>query len=245
MRPFGFSTGALARGDFLAGLAALRHVGVRHVELSALREEELAPLLAWLEDADLSDMAYVSVHAPSVIRPAEERAVVQSLLPLRDRGWAIVVHADVIHTPATWRALGCCLCVENTDKRKPSGRGFSEMATIFAPLPEATFCLDLGHARQVDPTMSQAYFMLKEFGRRLRQVHLSEVNTQSRHERLSEAAVISFADIASEIPTPTPIILESIVPPDAVRGEIDFARRALPIVESEGPRRMPVARLSA
>ena len=229
MRPIGFSTGALTRGDFLPGLALLRGLGIRQVELSALREEELSPLLAWLDGRTLDDFDYVSVHAPSRFRAVDERGLVELLLPLRDRGWPIIVHADLIAEPAVWRVLGRSLCLENTDKRKPSGRGVAEVGRVFAPLPDATFCLDLGHARQVDPTMGQAYFMLKEFGGRLRQVHLSEVDTRSHHDRLSEAAAISFRQIAEYVPADVPIILESMVRPDAIDDEINFARHALPV----------------
>ena len=39
-------------------------------------------------------------------------------------------------------------------------------ANLFAALPDATFCLDVGHARQIDPTMVTAILMLNQFGNR-------------------------------------------------------------------------------
>jgi len=42
----------------------------------------------------------------------------------------------------------------------------------FKNLPEATFCFDIAHAKQVDPTMQEGYKMLKKFKNRLRQIHL-------------------------------------------------------------------------
>jgi len=45
MRPLGFSTGALAKGDFRAGVEIQRSLGTTAVELSALRDSELPPLL--------------------------------------------------------------------------------------------------------------------------------------------------------------------------------------------------------
>jgi hypothetical protein len=69
---------------------------------------------------------------------------------------------------------------------------------------------------------------LKEFGGRLRQLHLSEVNTQSRHDRLSFAAAISFSEIAQYVPEDIPIILESVVTAGAIEEEIRFARGVLP-----------------
>lgn len=45
MRPVGFSTGALAYSDFRRGLAMARTAVCAAVELSALRQPELFPLL--------------------------------------------------------------------------------------------------------------------------------------------------------------------------------------------------------
>ncbi len=45
----GFSTGALAYGDFEIGVRLLRERGVLAVELSALRDKELPPLVAALD----------------------------------------------------------------------------------------------------------------------------------------------------------------------------------------------------
>jgi hypothetical protein len=71
------------------------------------------------------------------------------------------------------------------DKRKPGGRTVRELEYWFSEFPEASFCFDIGHARQVDTCMTVAYLMLKRFLPRLRQVHISEVNTQNKHDRLS------------------------------------------------------------
>ena len=67
MRPMGFSTGALAQGDFHLALRMLADQPTTAVELSALRAHELLPLSQALPTLDLSRFAYVSVHAP---RPA-------------------------------------------------------------------------------------------------------------------------------------------------------------------------------
>jgi hypothetical protein len=59
MRSIGFSTGALALGDFRRGLTLLAGRGVRAVELSALREAELPGLMAALDELDLRDGCHV------------------------------------------------------------------------------------------------------------------------------------------------------------------------------------------
>jgi hypothetical protein len=67
MKCIGFSTGALARGDFRRALQMLSGKNVNAVELSALRQDELAPLVQQLGQLDLSRFQYISFHAPSAM----------------------------------------------------------------------------------------------------------------------------------------------------------------------------------
>jgi len=64
MRRIGFSTGALARGDFRSGIA-LQESRADAIELSALREAELDPLIGAIPDLPLKRFTFVSFHAPS------------------------------------------------------------------------------------------------------------------------------------------------------------------------------------
>ncbi len=156
MRPIGFSTGAVALADFREGLRLTREAGCAAVELSALRETELDPLLDSLGDLDLASFGYVSIHAPSQFRPGGEARARARLAQHAWRGWPIVLHPDSITDFAAWRELGAVVCIENMDKRKPIGRTAAELAQIFEQLPEATFCFDIGHSRQCDSTMVEA-----------------------------------------------------------------------------------------
>ena len=150
-RPIGFSTGSLSGADFRCALAGLAGTSATAVELSALREPELQPLLDQLVQLDLRQYRHVSFHAPSGLRNLSERALVDALEPLCLRGWPIIVHADLIREFKEWRRLKTALCIENMDKRKATGRVTWELAPLFAELPDARFCLDFAHARQVDP----------------------------------------------------------------------------------------------
>jgi hypothetical protein len=115
------------------------------------------------------------------------------------------------------------------DKRKPIGRTVRELAGVFADLPDASFCFDIGHAKQVDSTMTESYFLLQEFGSRLRQVHVSEVNTRSKHDPLSLTSVLAFQEVAAMIPEGTPLILETPVGEDQMDREMARAHEALPL----------------
>src|SRR5205807_3488982 len=101
---------------------------------------------------------------------------------------------------AEWNRFGELVYVENMDIRKPIGQTAADLASIFAELPRACLCFDIGHARQVDPTMSEAAQILLQFKARLRQLHISDVNAQSKHDPLSLEAVMAFRRVASLIP---------------------------------------------
>lgn len=220
MRPVGFSTGALAKGDFVRGLDLQRPVkSIRAVELSALRDHELEPFVAAARSLDLDRFDYVSVHAPSKLKTLDERAVFDLLSSLPAE-WAIIAHPEILLTPSLWQKLGSRLCIENMDDRKTLGRTAAELRVLFNRYPEATFCLDVGHARQIDPTMAVALMMLYEFGPRLQQLHVSEVGTRGEHLPLSAMARWAFHRIAHHIPEPCPLIIESVIPPAEIGREI-------------------------
>lgn len=229
MRPIGFSAGALAYADLRDALRMLAQKNVQALELSALRQFELAPLLKAIPSLDLSAFDYISIHAPSQFEPNWEAALWEQLAGEVSRGWPIVLHPDAVIDFGLWRELGASVCIENMDKRKPIGRTARELAEIFTKLPDATFCFDIGHAQQFDPTMTEAWLILREFGSKLRQVHVSEVNTRSKHDRLSYASILAFQEVAHLIPESVPLILETPVPEGDIEAEIAKVREALPV----------------
>jgi len=229
MRAIGFSTGALACGDFHKGLGMLRQTKIAVVELSALREAELGPLVGALDALDLSQFTYVSVHAPSLFPQEHESQVVDLLQTIIDRDWPVIVHPDAIRDHSLWRKLGAALCIENMDKRKPIGRSADELRRVFDLIPDASFCFDIAHARQFDSTMTEAYLLLTAFSRKLRQVHVSEVNTSSKHDVMSYSSILAFREVAHLIPVDIPLILETPTAPQDLETEMKRAREALPI----------------
>jgi len=102
MRHIGFSSGALAKGDFRRGIALQRTCpNATALELSALRDSELHPLVGALPSLDLSRFAYVSFHAPSRLREITERDLVDALRQLPPT-MPIVVHPELIQSVAAW-----------------------------------------------------------------------------------------------------------------------------------------------
>jgi hypothetical protein len=216
MRSVGFSTGALARSDFRRALQMLAGKEVSAVELSALRQDELVPLVKHIGHLDLTPFEYVSFHAPSAMEHSFEPQALELLEQVASRGWLIIVHPDAMHTRSEWTRLGDRLCLENMDKRK-----------LFEELPNASLCFDIGHARQVDPTMSEASAILRRFRDRIGQLHVSEVNTESRHDRLSLESTLAFQKVCQLVPPDVPMILESRVDEAEINEEIRSALAAL------------------
>jgi hypothetical protein len=231
MRPIGFSTGALAKGDFLRGIELQRaNHRVRVVELSALRDHELPVLLQATPGLELAGFDYVSVHAPSKLGGLSERELFESLSALPPH-WPIIAHPEILLTPAWWRTLGPRLCLENMDNRKTRARTIVEMRAMFRDYPQASFCLDVGHARQIDPTMSVALHMLLDHGPRLRQLHVSEVGPRGEHLPVGTTARWAFERIAHHVPWGCPLIIESVVNIEAMESELDTVLMAF----AEGP----------
>ena len=78
--------------------------------------------------------------------------------------------------------------------------------------------------------MTEAYLILKEFGSKLRQVHVSEVNTRSKHDSLSYASILAFQEVAHLIPKTIPLILETPAVEADLELQIAAARQALPLI---------------
>src|SRR5437660_7825493 len=110
------------------------------------------------------------------------------------------------------------------DKRNPVVRTVEELSEAFERLPEARFCFDYGHARQMDHTMSQAALLLLTFGDRLQQIHFSDVDTANRHRPLNFPALVAFARLRN-IPVPiVPVILETQVSPSEAMYQLQIAK---------------------
>jgi hypothetical protein len=221
----GFSTGAVALGEFRQGLDRLKPFHLPAVELSALRVHELTPLLQAMDSLDLNGYSYVGMHAPGRFTPQQEPAIVDGIRQSSYRFAAIIVHPDALHDLQLWSTLGNRICFENMDKRKKVGRTADELSTWFSRFPEASLCVDLGHAWQVDRTMTEARQILIRFQDRIRQIHVSEVNTQSQHIPLSFSTVTAFRKVLDLIPE-VPWILEAVIPPERIEDEIRYVRES-------------------
>ena len=172
----GFSTGAIALGNFEGALNLLKQTSMSAIELSALRLPELPILIAALPLLDLSSFGYVALHAPSRFSQEEETSVTE-LLKSVPKEIKIIIHPDTIHDSGKWSAFGAQLAIENMDRRKSFGRSADELRHWFDLLPQSSLCLDLAHAHQFDRTMTEAYRILRSYKDRICQLHVSELDS--------------------------------------------------------------------
>jgi hypothetical protein len=231
MRHIGFSTGAVAGGDFPSALALLAgQPGIDSIELSALRLHEVEPLVRAIPTMDLDRYSYISFHAPSSFTAQEEVPLVEVLERLVPKDWPIVLHPDTIHDASLWRALGGRVAIENMDRRKSTGRTARELRSSFDLLPDARFCFDIGHARQCDTSMAESYRILEAYSSQLAQLHVSEVNSASQHDPITYATKLGFQSITHLIPSHVPLIIESRVSAGEISKEVEAVLESLPLV---------------
>jgi len=207
----GFSTGALERGNYREAVNWMISHHIHAVELSALRFDELQPLVESLDSLPLDSFDYVSFHAPSSFEKDKEERVIELLQPVANRGWNIIVHPDVIYTPRRWTCLGDQLLVENMDRRKTIGRTPEELKDIFKQLPKARLCLDVAHARQLDTTLMLLWDLARTFADRIGEVHISELDSRCRHQPMSRGALIDFQQVLGRGMRAAPVIVESML----------------------------------
>lgn len=220
---FGFSTGALAKGDFRSAITMLDAHHLEAIELSALRLSELDVLLNALPSLALSAYKHVTLHAPSRFDGADEAALASKLLRALPFVGGVVLHAEAIIEPRHWAPFGDRLLVENADGRKATGRTLEELQSVMAPLPQARICFDVAHAYQVDPTLIEARRMIRVFGSRIAQLHVSQLDHACAHHGLTHGIVQQFQTLMPPL-SDVPAILESCVPAAEIGRQLDLAR---------------------
>jgi hypothetical protein len=227
MNKIGFSSGSISGTRTHDAAMFLLHSGQTAIEVSALREDEFWPMLALAKEIDEGTFAFKSFHAPKSFTTVDEQVVVEELRQLSEVNWAIVVHPDAILCPRHWRSLDHRLSLENMDERKPLARTAEELDELFNEFPSAMLCFDIGHVRQIDPSMCEALEILKRHRNRISHLHVSDVDSRCRHWPLSFLSNCCFEQIRAQIPPNVPIIMETPVPVGRLNEQIAEALQCL------------------
>jgi hypothetical protein len=187
-------------------------------------------LIAALPRLDLKSFSYVAIHAPSLFSAEEEPFVVEQLRQM-DK-FPIVLHPDTIRDHAKWAGFGAQLLIENMDRRKSNGRSAKELSAWFELLPDAGLCFDLAHAQDFDPAMTEAFRILAHLGQKIRQVHISELDSATRHFSLSYSASLAFSEVIGKIPKDAAFIIESRIKPSEIDCELEKVRNLISVPET-------------
>ncbi len=177
------ATGAFVedRDDWPDAVARAVRERWQAIELTAVTERLYAGLESFLRESAgaLTSFSRVSLHAPAVLdsSPAE---VAEALVGSRLR-YDVVLHPDVFAEEQALADLGRRALFENMDVNKAFGREPADLEKVFGRFPEAGLCLDVAHVWTNDRSLGLGIELLRAFGDRLRQVHLSGIEADGTH----------------------------------------------------------------
>lgn len=227
----GWSTGALLpigdKANFPLAVKILSTIPFTCIEFGVLREWELPIFLKHLPNLDISKFERVSFHTCKMKKLTEEELFKQ-IEPVIELGWPIISHPEMITDCTLWKKLGNRLHIENMDNREGVlGKTIEEMEQIFDKLPDASMCFDIGHARQVDPTMELARDLCVKFAEKIKEIHLSKINPFTcGHHPIDDNALEAFSKITDVLPS-CPIILE-YRPLTDIEKEAEYIKKQFP-----------------
>ena len=232
MHIIGWSTGALLpigdKANFPLAVETLITTPFTCIEFGVLREWELPIFLKHLPSLDISEFERVSFHTCK-LKKLTDKELFEQIEPVIELGWSIVSHPEMITDYTLWGKLGDQLHVENMDNREGTfGKNIEEMEQMFDKLPDASMCFDIGHARQVDPTMELARDLCVKFEEKVKEIHLSKINPFTYgHNPIDDSTLEAFSKVTDILPS-CPIILE-YRPLTNIEKEVKYISEKFPI----------------
>ena len=220
----GWSTGAFPGEPLHEILDVLASIGCDTIELSALRQGELAEIARtyiMLRDAPASRFPHITLHGPAKDQTWGTQELVSALGTLDA---PVVMHPDSLTSGrhgaieqlefreiSLWSQLGSNLRIENNDSRKTFGQTPEDLRLFFALLPEARMCLDISHAWNAGgPNLVDAF--AREFSDRIAQIHVGCASGEPVLPEISRNLSSKARLIASSLNVP--VIIERTTPLD-------------------------------
>ena len=207
---FGIATGAFLaeRDDWALSLARAVSEEWPFLELTAGEERRLETLVPVLRDdaSTLLKFRRVSIHAPVRFRTSAGAAA--STIAAAAADFEVVFHPDVYGDETWLEQLGSKVVFENMDRTKATGQTAADLRPLFDRFPQAGFCLDVAHTRTVDPTLALAHDLLDNFGDRLRQLHVSGIESDGTHRPTTAADLDLYQPVLDRC-TAVPWLLEA------------------------------------
>lgn len=201
----GFSTGVLHKTHSSISreiFEIFRALGCNAIELTCRSEDDILKLLREIKPADLGGFVHVSIHAPDVvtINTLELLQRAQEIFHFN----LIVIHPDEIENWEIFSRFDLPLAIENMDWKSERGKYVDSLQVIFENF-DTNMVLDVNHCFSNDPSMTLAGEMIKEFGSRISQIHVSGFETH--HEPLFKTQQVEILNSIEN--RNLPIIIES------------------------------------
>ena len=206
----GCSTGYMdeLRDDWAGLVEAAAQTSGFAIELSALSEDELEGLVAYLRARRRcrSGSSACTARRRTGACPTTSSSRCSSGCPRACRRSSCTRTRWSTSSPTGASAAGCAS--RTWTRASPSGQTAAELQRYFDALPEARFCFDIAHAKAVDPSLEVARELLSRFSLRLSHVHLSSLDAEQHHVPLTDEDQEAFAPVLKRC-SDVPWILEA------------------------------------
>lgn len=181
----GYNTGFFHEHRYLfpAAVEWAHAQSCQSIELSAHEAGEMAVMARYIQSSHgqqwLKRFLTVSVHGPT-FGWIDDEDLVRCLRSVPDWIERIVLHPNRMPENITvLQEFTSRILIENMDIRDPRFHSASQLEEFLAPLPQARICLDAAHVFGYDPSMQQGIDILRHFGDRVAQLHVSGIEGYS------------------------------------------------------------------
>lgn len=234
-RPVCVATGTIWRWDRGRNrdvlLRHLRKLPLDGVELTFSRKRELYDFrLSAANRSWLRSLRYVSIHAPfGLLRHSEDERDLSRQLDIlaklrrEVRAKTVVMHPHQVPERRLLRRFGLPLSIENMPftrrMRVPA------LKEVLRRHPGARFCVDAAHAYRL--SSRETARLVRAFGAKLSQIHLSGVYRKRDHLPLSAATPTFMRSVEPLRGLKCPIVIEEELPrvsPKLLLGELERVR---------------------
>lgn len=212
----GFSTAFIDKISFLEKMNFFAKLGCNAFEVNLYDFERVEIMDKDLKNFDLSQFVYRAIHSPSLFEGKNvifdnddfTKKILERTKIFSDKFNfdTFVVHPTAIKDFSIFSQFDLPVAFENEDSRnKNRYRSLDDMKKLFSA-HDVDMVLDVNHCFTNDKTMQLAEDMKREFGTRVKHVHLS--GFASYHEPLFQTKQTEIVD--SVINFDHPIIIESV-----------------------------------
>ncbi len=225
----GFSTGCLYKShDRLSPstIKLFRKAGCNAIEVMFYSTSNTSKFLK-LKKSDFEGFEYISVHAP-IYRNGEKDKYLKALGAICEIHSKIdfdtvVLHPDSFDDFGIFKSFNLPFAVENMDKHKNSCKDAKDLKRVFEKF-DVPMVFDINHCLSNDSSLKLAGDLLRTFHSRIKEIHLSGLDTF--HDPLFKTKQEMIMDAIPDIGCP--VIIESgLDGVEEISLELEYIKRYL------------------